>query len=182
MGHQTTEMGRVAEAVPAFASLRRSLRPGDLGAITGLHGSIYADEHGNDATFEAMVGRSVARAAERGWPDSGGFWAIDIDGELRGCIAFTDEGDGVACLRWVLLAPELRGHGLGRAMIAEVLSEIRSGGYRKAVLETFSDLRTAAAMYRAAGFEMVASETGPRWGRDSVTYQHYELDLASPEA
>jgi len=47
-------------------------------------------------------------------------------------------------------------------------------------LETFSALRAAAHIYLGYGFEVVSAETGPRWGRDEVTYQRYELAL--PEA
>jgi hypothetical protein len=28
----------------------------------------------------------------------------------------------------------------------------------------------------------VREETGPRWGRDSITYQYYELELAAAKS
>lgn len=173
---ETTPRISLQDLLPAGASLRRSYRAGDIGAITALHGSLYASEYGNDSTFEAMVGDSVARAASEGWPQTnGGLWAIDIRDELRGCIAYTDEGAGVACLRWVLLTPELRGFGLGRGLVTTALDEIRSRGFNRVTLFTFSDLRAAAALYREAGFHITSEETGPRWGRDAVTFQHYAL-------
>lgn len=172
----------VAATLPDWATLRRELRPGDLGEIASLHGRLYAAEHGNDAEFEAMVARSLASAVERGWPRTGGgLWVIEVAGEIRGCIAWTPEGGATGCLRWVLLAPELRGRGIGGAMIAEAVAGMRAAGCTRARLDTFSDLRAAGAIYRGHGFRVVSTDTGPRWGRESVDYQHYEADLTSAE-
>jgi RimJ/RimL family protein N-acetyltransferase len=80
-------------------------------------------------------------------------------------------------LRWVTLDPELRGRGLGRELISEAIEAARAQGYPKLALETFSDLRAAARIYRSFGFEAVWEDTRPRWGRPSITYQRYELSF-----
>ena len=158
--------------------IRRELRPGDLGAIVAHHGRLYSREYGVDSTFEAMVASSVGRAASRGFPsDREGIWIVEHDGRWSGCIAYTDEGQGVAMVRWVLLDASLRGRGLGRRLLGELLAEVEAHGYRLVALETFSDLRAAAHLYREHGFEVVGAEIGPRWGRDEITYQRYELEL-----
>jgi GNAT superfamily N-acetyltransferase len=159
--------------------IRRELCPGDLGEIVALHGRLYGSEYGVDSSFEGFVASSVARAAIRGWPgEREGVWLVEEDGELRGCVGFTDEGEDVAVLRWFALEAPLRGRGLGRRLIEELIEEVRGHGYARIHLETFSDLSTAARIYRHHGFEVVYSETGPRWGREKITYQHYELDLS----
>jgi ribosomal protein S18 acetylase RimI-like enzyme len=96
-----------------------------------------------------------------------------------GSLGLTDEGDGEARLRWFVLDPDLRGQGLGRRLLEEFLAEAKRFGHRRIVLETFSDLRAAAHLYRGHGFELVWAETKPRWGRADFTYQRYELDLAA---
>jgi ribosomal protein S18 acetylase RimI-like enzyme len=159
--------------------VRRELHPGDLGAIAAQHGRLYAAEYGHDATFEAMVASSVANPAARGWPDERErIWIVERGGELAGSLGLTDEGNDEARLRWFLLDPDLRGHGLGRRLLGELLAEARELGYERVTLETFSDLEAAARLYREHGFELVWSDTAPRWGRAEVTYQRYELDLA----
>jgi N-acetylglutamate synthase-like GNAT family acetyltransferase len=159
--------------------IRRELRPGDLGEIVAFHGRIYGPEYGVDARFEAMVASSVAEAGQRGWPGRRErVWIVERDGEFAGCLALTDEG-ATGVVRWFVLDPSVRGLGLGRRLLDELISEARDLGFERLRLETFSDLRVAAHMYRSRGFEVVEEDTRPRWGRDSITYQHYELELAS---
>ncbi len=155
-------------------TIRRELAPGDVGAISALHGSLYAAEHGMGPLFEADVASGLVRAVEAGWPQrSGGVWIPELRGRLAGSMAWTDEGDH-AKVRWVLLRPELRGRGLARAMLAELLDEVGEAGYELVVLDTFSDLRAAAGMYRSAGFAVVGSRPHERWG-PTVELQRYEL-------
>jgi ribosomal protein S18 acetylase RimI-like enzyme len=159
-------------------TIRRELRPGDLGAIIAHHGRLYAREYGVDQAFEGMVGAAVAEAGKRGWPrENEGVWIVELDGRHAGSVALTDEGDGEAAVRWVALDPELRGQGLGRRLIGEVVAKAREAGYALLWLETFSDLRAAAHIYRSLGFEVRWAQTGPRWGRAEITYQHYEMVL-----
>jgi N-acetylglutamate synthase-like GNAT family acetyltransferase len=158
--------------------IRRELRPGDLGALIALHGRLIPPEHGLDSTHEGYVAASVARAAIRGWPrEREAAWIVENDGKVAGGIALTDDGEDTAGLRWFVLEPCLRGRGLGRRLVRQVVAEARRHGFARVRLETFSDLRAAGHLYREHGFELVHEETGPRWGREQVTYQHYELQL-----
>jgi ribosomal protein S18 acetylase RimI-like enzyme len=162
--------------------IRRELRPGDLDAIVALHARLYPAEHGVDARFVEHVAARVEEAKAAGFPGPRErAWLVDSDGELSGSLVLTDEGDSTAWLRWVLIEPALRGRGIGRRMVTESVEHARTAGFRLLHLETFSDLRVAAALYRDAGFRLVKEETGPRWGRD-LTYQHYELELAAQES
>lgn len=162
----------------AAPAIRRELRPGDLDAIIAHHGRLYAREYGVDSRFEADVAATVAAAARRGWPRaSEGLWIVERRGEHAGSLALTDEGEGMATLRWFVLDPELRGLGLGRRLVGEAVELAERAGYEGIGLETFSELRAAAHLYRQAGFELAWAKTGPRWGRAEITYQRYELSF-----
>ncbi|MQA76336.1 MAG: GNAT family N-acetyltransferase [Solirubrobacterales bacterium] len=170
--------GAGRQALSPAVTVRRELRPGDLGAIIAQHGAVYSREYGVDSTFEGHVATSVAAAGERGWPGDGeAVWIVEVEGRHAGSLGLTDEGDGAATLRWFLLDAELRGEGLGRRLVGELVAEAERLGYETLVLETFSELRAAAHIYRGAGFELRSAQTGPRWGRDEITYQRYELSF-----
>jgi ribosomal protein S18 acetylase RimI-like enzyme len=158
--------------------IRRHLRPGDLGAIVAHHGRVYGPEYGVDSTFEAHVAASVAGVAARGFPSAReAICIVELGGEHAGSIGLTDEGGDQAALRWVVLDAALRGRGLGRRLIGEMVERARRAGYARLWLETFSELEAAAHLYRDHGFKLLSEDTAPRWGRDEITYQRYELDL-----
>ena len=157
--------------------VRRLLRPGDTKAIADLHDRVYSAEYGLDGRFRASVARGLEDALHEGWPErSGAVWLIDGDGELRGSLGLTVAAEGVGQVRWFVLAPELRGRGLGRALVAELVDEARAVGMRRLVLETFSALTAAAHIYRGLGFRVVREQRTDMWG-PAITYQQYELAL-----
>jgi ribosomal protein S18 acetylase RimI-like enzyme len=169
--------------VSADPTIRRELRPGDLGAIVAHHGRVYGEEYGVDATFEGHVASTVARAANRGFPSPGeAICLVELEGEHVGSLALTDEGNGEAAIRWFVLSAEVRGHGLGRRLLGEVLARAAEVGYTRVWLETFSELEAAAHLYRDYGFEVVSADAAPRWGLERITYQRYELELSKTPA
>jgi RimJ/RimL family protein N-acetyltransferase len=156
--------------------IRREMRPGDAEAIVDMHARLYPAEHQRNDEFVEQVARSMEDALARGWPAGGGIWIVERDGEVAGSVGLTDEGDGVGKVRWVLLVPEARGHGLGRRLINEAVDRARELGMRRVELFTFSALRAAGRLYREAGFRIETSFERSDWG-PTITYQEYGLDL-----
>jgi GNAT superfamily N-acetyltransferase len=180
--HRSARGGIVARSVDSEPRIRRRLRAGDIGAIGEQHGRLYWREFGLDASFEADLARALYAAAERGWPsDREGIWIVERAEMLLGSLVLTDEGGGEARLRAFLLDPSLRGRGLGRRLLAELLERATAAGYELLSLLTFSELRAAAHLYVEHGFAVVSEETGPRWGLERMTYQRYELQLRAQE-
>ena len=158
-------------------SIRRDLRDGDADAIAELHRRVYGSEYGLNERFVDGVRRGVEAAMRSGWPQrSGAAWLVDGDAGLRGALGLTEEGGGLGKVRWFVLDPSLRGRGLGRELIAELLHEARAAGLQTLVLETFSGLTAAAHIYRAAGFHVTWERPLEEWG-PAVTFQQYELTL-----
>lgn len=158
-------------------SIRRDLRDGDVDAIAELHRRVYGSEYGLNDRFVEGVRRGLEAAARTGWPQrTGAVWLVDGDSALLGALGLTKEGGGMGKVRWFALDPSLRGRGLGRELIAELLHEARAAGLRTLVLETFSGLTAAAHIYRAAGFSVTWERPLQEWG-PAVTFQQYELTL-----
>jgi GNAT superfamily N-acetyltransferase len=154
-------------------SVRSDLRAGDLGSISRLHGTLYAAEHGLDERFEAGVAGGLAAAVEVGWPAQGAVRIAERDGRFGGSAALTIEGPDTGRLRWVLLEPGLRGIGLGRRMVSEIVGEADEIGLESVDLQTFSDLCAAGHLYRSLGFEVVEKRRFSGWGRP-ILMQRYE--------
>lgn len=157
--------------------MRRALRPGDIGELARLHGVLYAAEEQLDVTFEAGVAKGMADAVLRGWPEADeGHWVAESAGRTLGAISLTRLAPREGRLRWFLLVPEARGHGLGRRLLGEVLAFARAARYERLELRTYTELRAAARLYVEAGFRVVESRRTENWGR-TLEMQRYELEL-----
>jgi GNAT superfamily N-acetyltransferase len=165
-------------AIGSEISIRRELREGDADAIVALHDRVYRAEWGRNEAFVDAVAANVVACRAAGWPELGGaVWLVEREGtELAGSLGLTAEADGTGRVRWFVFAPEVRGGGLGRRLLAELLDIARGAGMRRLELETFSDLRAAGHLYRSAGFEVVSARERVDWGTP-ISYQHYRLDL-----
>ena len=168
--------------MPSSPTIRRELRPGDLGAIVAHHGRVYLPEYGLDRPSRRTWRRASRPPASAASPArASGCGSSSSDGRHAGSLALTDEGDDQGAVRWFVLDRELRGHGpRPPADRASCSTEARAHGYDGLWLETFSELRAAAAIYRSHGFELVSEDDGPRWGRERITYQRYELSFQDP--
>lgn len=160
----------------ATTTMRRELRPGDRDAIVDLHDRLYRAEHQMEQSFTDGVARTLDEAIAKGWPEGGGVWIVERDDEVAGCLGLGDMGGGLGRLRWVLLGPELRGQGIGRRMVSEAIALARELGFERLELDTFGALRTAAHLYREAGFELTSERRTTMWG-PPIAYQRYEMEL-----
>ncbi len=84
------------------------------------------------------------------------FWSVWDGTTLVGCGALKDLGGGQGEVKSMRTPKALRRRGAGRAMLAHILSEARSRGYRRLWLETGShaDFTPALELYRSAGFRV----------------------------
>jgi GNAT superfamily N-acetyltransferase len=160
---------------PAGWLLRHDPRPGDLGAVVYLHGTVYAREYGFDPTFEAYVAGPLAEfVLRRGERDR--LWIAEKGGHIGGCIAIVATSASEAQLRWFLVEPSARGSGLGRRLLDEAVAFCRGAGYGSVFLWTVSALTAAARLYRSVGFTKVEEQSGVRWGVE-VVEEKYGLSL-----
>jgi GNAT superfamily N-acetyltransferase len=157
-------------------SVRHDLRPGDLGRVTAQHGVLYAAEYGFDHTFEAYVAESLAEFGKAAPSPRDRLWIAEADGRLVGSIGIVGRAGNAAQLRWLLVAPEARGLGLGRQLVKDALAFCRETGSASVFLWTVSVLIDAARIYGDVGFQITEEHERTMWGT-TVTEQRYDLVL-----
>ncbi len=84
------------------------------------------------------------------------------DGNLVGTVALRalDPAQGICEMKRLYVAPEGRGHGLGRRLAERALTEAQRLGYRAVRLDTLPAMREAQTLYAALGFRDIANYNG----------------------
>jgi GNAT superfamily N-acetyltransferase len=151
-------------------------RPGDLGWVVQAHGELYFDEFGWDTSMEALVARIVADYAEDTDPRRAAWIAQRPDGTRLGCVFCVPADDTTAKLRILLVHPDGRGLGLGRALVDTCVDHARAQGFQLLRLWTNDVLAAARRIYLDRGFQLTASQPHHSFGHDLLG-QTYELPL-----
>lgn len=85
----------------------------------------------------------------------GAFLVAYADGHPAGCGAIRRIDPETGEIKRMYVAPEARGQGIGRAVLAAIEAEARRLGARRIVLETGTRQSAALALYESAGFERI---------------------------
>jgi GNAT superfamily N-acetyltransferase len=159
--------------------IRTGDRPGDLGTVAAMHGVLYAREKGMDQTIEAYVAGALCAyviARSREGDSAGGLWVAEVDSEVVGSIGITRANESEAQLRWFLVNPDSRGHGVGRGLLSTALDYCRGNDFKSVFLWTITGLDRAHELYRREGFTHTEDKPGHQWGID-VVEQRFDLPL-----
>lgn len=104
----------------------------------------------------------LVRLAE---PESRYFFA-GAEGTRVGQIGVVDKGDGIY-IRGVGILPEHRRRGLGRQLLAAVLTLLRAEGQTRFALDVATENPAALSIYKSCGF------------RETIVYDYYAVSLAA---
>ncbi len=127
--------------------------PGMVGDIAALHGRVYAASHGFGRTFETAVAKGLGEMLGDLDPARDVFRAVEAEGRFRGSIALdASAADGTARLRYFILDEALRGQGIGKRWMDDLMAHARATGLTYIHLWTLAGLDAATALYERAGF------------------------------
>jgi ribosomal protein S18 acetylase RimI-like enzyme len=134
----------------------REALAGEMGAVGALRVAAYDAQR----LLEANPPYAATLAA-LGADGHGTVLVADHGGQLLGTAMLEPWHDGSeiargpqeAEVRGVAVAPQAQGHGVGRALMLEVIDRARAAGARRLLLSTQSAMTAAQAMYASLGFE-----------------------------
>jgi len=105
-------------------------------------------------------------------PPTGLFLVARLRGSPVGCGGLLLHGAEPAEIKRMWVAPESRGLGLGRRLLAELESLARESGAPAARLDTNRNLTQAITMYRSSGYEEI-----PRFNDERYAHHWFEKRL-----
>jgi GNAT superfamily N-acetyltransferase len=127
-----------------------------------------------NARFESGFdpSRSISADADELVPPAGLLLLARLRGRPVGCGALKFHGEAPTELKRMWVAPEVRGIGLGRRLLAELERAAMKAGARLVRLETNRTLTEAIALYRASGYREV-----PRFNDEPYAHHWFEKNL-----
>lgn len=145
-------------------------KPGIVGASTAMSAAYCAEKYDFSAKFESIVASGLAEFVLRLENPCNEVWSVTDGNRIVGTVAIDGEsiGNGVAHLRWFILADGLRGKGIGRRLIGEAIAFCDQFGFKEVHLWTLAGLDVARHLYEAFGFEIEEESLGETWGPKAI--------------
>ncbi|MCI5043852.1 MAG: GNAT family N-acetyltransferase [Aquisalinus sp.] len=122
----------------------------------------YAAELGEDLCFQGFTEELASLPGRYAPPKGEILLARHEDTTPVGCIAMrpldTPAGSKNTCeMKRMYVQASGRGHGLGKAMVAEILKLAKMSGYQVMRLDTLPRLKAALHLYHEAGFTEITA-------------------------
>lgn len=156
--------------------LTTEFTPEDIESSIRQQREIFGGEFGFLDSSHAYPEKIIRNFAETWNPENDFMLAAKKDGRLVGTITFMGEERPSGRLRFLIVAPDCRGIGLGKEIVQTALDWAKELGYTHIWLTTHNILTTARAMYVSMGFrktdECPADEVKP-----GIREETYVIDL-----
>jgi GNAT superfamily N-acetyltransferase len=156
------------------------------GSVSGVE---IRDEPADDAAGRALLAAYIADATTRigEWdetrtpptsaaamsaPEGGAFLVAYVDNEPVGCAGLVRLDERTGDVKRMYVAPEARGHGLARHLLAGLETTARELGYERMRLDTSAGQPEAKVLYESSGYQAI-----PRYNDNEYAAFWFEKDL-----
>jgi GNAT superfamily N-acetyltransferase len=158
-------------------TIRNDLKPGDIGSVIYLHGSLYGSEYGYGIGFEAYVAAGLHEFYQSYDRSRDRVWICEHENRMVGFLLLMHRENDSAQLRYFLIQPEYRGIGLGKRLMNLFIQFLRQCNYRSAYLWTVDELPAAASLYKRHGFRLTEEKPASAFFGKPLREQRYDLVL-----
>jgi putative acetyltransferase len=131
---------------------------------------------GVDLCFQNLAGELDQLPLMYG-PPSGCLLLASRDEEWVGCCALRRFSDEVCEMKRLYIKSSARGAQLGRLLTERLITQARTLGYGRMVLDTLEDMIAAQTLYRSLGFR----RTTPYYFNPLAGVSYMELDLGTAQ-
>lgn len=121
-----------------------------MDAVRGLIRE-YTRTMGLDLGFQGLEEELASLPGKYAEP-KGALLVAESDGEICGCVALRDLGDGICEMKRLYVEEGRKGLGVGRGLVEAVLAAAKGKGYRKMRLDSLERMQAAVGLYHAFGF------------------------------
>ncbi len=171
-GRLVTAMADVERLLTASAIVVGVRDPRDPDARRCLRAYVEELSGRFDGGFDPA--RSISAADHEMTPPAGLFLVATLHGEPAGCGALKFHPGAPAEIKRMWVAPEVRGLGMGRRLLAELETRAAAHGVRVLRLETNRALSEAIGLYRSAGYR-----EAPAFNDEPYAHHWFEKSLSS---
>jgi ribosomal protein S18 acetylase RimI-like enzyme len=161
---------------PHEVTIRNHIVPGDLGFIIHRHGILYRKEYNYGLAFEMYVADGLHEFYINYDPALDRVWIAEHKQSIVGFLLLMHRGNMTGQLRYFYLEPAYRGMGFGRLLMDLFMHFLKAAGYRSAYLWTTHELKSAASLYKRAGFILAEQKETTSFGKLLIE-QRYEVTL-----
>jgi ribosomal protein S18 acetylase RimI-like enzyme len=151
--------------MPSMTTIAHAASPADLAAVEELlreytEWAFTLDPRSDDAPTFRGLHEELRTLPGVYAPPRGRILLARHDGRPVGCVCLKPHDESLCELKRLYVRPEARGRAIGSKLVAGLLEEARSIGYRRIVLDSHASMTAAHALYDAAGFRRVAAPAG----------------------
>ncbi|MBM7661078.1 GNAT superfamily N-acetyltransferase [Bacillus mesophilus] len=136
----------------------RTYRLDDKDYIINAHYDLYNIEFGYDLSFRDFIEESVSGFIQRKNTEETIF-ILEINDRKCGSISIKKFNDDTAQLGLFLVEPNMRGTGYGQMLVTEAITFCKEKGFKRIILWTNSELKSARRIYERVGFVLKETKT-----------------------
>lgn len=171
----------------------RDAEPRDASRIADVRARSWGADYSHvfpHETLEAMLDRPRLERATTWWRGAiersvRNVHTLVVDGEggvvgfasIGHVLAEQSEPEDVGELYAIYVLPDVRGHGIGRALMAEALGRLRSGGFGTAILWVLEDNPRTRRFYDLTGWSHDGGVKEDEWLGTRVREVRYRISL-----
>lgn len=137
----------------AVKYILRACQPGDIESVRTLF-TDYASALEIDLHFQNFDNELGSLPKPYVAPKGTLIVAENSVGDIVGCVGLKDTAmEGQCEMKRLFVVPEARKSGLGRKLVAAIVTKARALDYKSMVLDTLPSLTAARKLYQEAGFK-----------------------------